>query len=760
MTAPHRTAGRAAVDVVCLVGMLALALVPLLAVYGGLVALPALVGGLVLGTGVAVLGAARRWSALTVVALVLVVFVLFGGPLAAPSTTVAGVLPTPSTVVELARGAVTSWKQVLTLQPPIGSSGSLLVAMLLLALVGSAVAVSVALRARRGAAAAAAALVPVAAVVAAILLGVRRPTVPPIATGVALVVVLLPWASWRAGLLRPRRVVATGLLAAVAVAAGVLGAPAVAGPTERLVVRDQIVPPFDPRAYPSPLSAFREFVKKDEDAKLFTVAGLPAGARVRLATMDRYDGVVWNVAGDGSAQASGEFRRVGDTVDTTVRGTEAHVDVQIDDLTGVWLPTVGQATSFDVADREAAGGLRYNDATGAAVLTGGVHRGLRYGVDVVVPRVPSTDEIGSAPGSDIAQPDLTGEPDAAAITAADVARDAGTPVQIAEALSTWLKEKGYFSHGIVDAGDYASLSGHGADRITSLLAGDIMVGDGEQYAAAMALMARAMGLPARVVLGFVPQDAPAGGPVTVTGKDIQAWVEVSFQGYGWVPFDATPPPEQTPQEDDQQKPSEPDPQVVQPPPPPPAAVTPPDEDTEQPQTDDPASDDDDSARWLRIARVAGVVSIPLILLAAPVLVIVGLKARRRRRRRRSADPVAQVAGGWDEVLDAARDLRRPPGALATRNESARALAASFADAPQGALVGARVGALARSADHAVFSAATPSPAQATAYWSDVETAVEAMSHSVGWRRRVRARLSTASLRRDRRRPRRRRGAAA
>ena len=193
-----------------------------------------------------------------------------------------------------------------------------------------------------------------------------------------------------------------------------------------------------------------------------------------------------------------------------------------------------------------------------------------------------------------------------------------------------------------------------------------MVGDGEQYAAAMALMVREMGLPARVVLGFVPERGgrrPRTGPVEVTGKDVQAWVEVAFQGYGWVPFDPTPPPEQTPQEEDQEKPSEPNPQVVQPPPPPPAAVTPPDEDTEQPQTDDPDEQDDGSALFWRIARVAGIVSVPLLVLATPLLVIVALKARRRRRRRRSPDPVARVAGGWDEVLDTARDLRRPAGAL-------------------------------------------------------------------------------------------------
>jgi len=204
----RRPAGGAAVDVACLVGTLALALAPLLQVYGGLTALPALAGGLLLGTTVAVLGAARRWSAITVVAAVVVVFVLAGGALAAPTTTVAGVVPTPQTALALARGAASTWKQVLTLQPPVGSDGTLLVAAYLLALVGSCLAVSIALRARSGAAAASAALVPVAVTIATIVLGTRRPIVDPVLTGVVLVVVLLTWSAWRAGLLRARRVVA------------------------------------------------------------------------------------------------------------------------------------------------------------------------------------------------------------------------------------------------------------------------------------------------------------------------------------------------------------------------------------------------------------------------------------------------------------------------------------------------------------------------------------------------------------------------
>ncbi|NKY41533.1 DUF3488 and transglutaminase-like domain-containing protein, partial [Cellulomonas septica] len=497
-----------------------------------------------------------------------------------------------------------------------------------------------------------------------------------------------PWAAARTGLLRPRRVVGLGSLVVVAVAAGVVGAPAVVGDTPRYVVRDEIVPPFDPRDYPSPLSAFRHFVKLGEDTTLLTVRGLPDGARVRLATMDRYDGVVWNVSGDGSADASGEFRRVGQVLEPSVDGDQAQVEVEIGALSGVWLPTVGMATSFDLG--ASSGALRYNDATGAAVLVGGVRKGLTYDVDVVVPPTPEPSDIGAAPAAAVTLPEVVGAPDVVAVTAPDVARDAGDPAEVATALTKWLSEKGYFSHGVAPE-DYPSLSGHGAFRMTALLGGDLMVGDGEQYASALALLAREMGLPARVVIGFEPE--PSGGePVELTGDDIRAWVEIAFTGYGWVPFDPTPPPTQTPQEDQQQAPTQPDPQVVQPPPPPPDAVTPPDEDTEQPTTDDPQDDADGNAVWRLVARIAGIASIPVVLVLLPFLVVGVLKGRRRRRRRRRADTVGRVAGGWEEVVDHAHDLRRPVPDLATRQEGARALAHAFADAPgpQAAAVAATV----------------------------------------------------------------------
>ena len=63
--------------------------------------------------------------------------------------------------------------------------------------------------------------------------------------------------------------------------------------------RDVIIPPFDIRDYPSPLQSFRKNVRDEADETLFTVQGLPKGARIRTAVMDEYDGMVYNVTDGG-----------------------------------------------------------------------------------------------------------------------------------------------------------------------------------------------------------------------------------------------------------------------------------------------------------------------------------------------------------------------------------------------------------------------------------------------------------------------------
>jgi transglutaminase-like putative cysteine protease len=65
------------------------------------------------------------------------------------------------------------------------------------------------------------------------------------------------------------------------------------------------------------------------------------------------------------------------------------------------------------------------------------------------------------------------------------------------------------------------------------------VGFCQQYAAAMAWMVRAAGIPARVAFGFT-RGTKTGNTYLITNRNAHAWTEVYLDGFGWVPFDATP----------------------------------------------------------------------------------------------------------------------------------------------------------------------------------------------------------------------------
>ncbi len=738
------------VDVSVPVALVLLALVPLVPVFatGRLVA--AAVGGALLGALVAVLGAWRRWTTLTVVAASLVALVL-GSALGAPRTALLGLVPTPPTIGAVGSGVVTSWKQVITVAPPLGAGGGMLTAPYLMALVAALVAVTVSLRTRRPALALPA---PAAVLAGSILLGtVQEFLALPI--GIVGAVVGLTWAMWRTGRLQRGRPLAVVVLLSVAIA-GATGVGMLApGDNPRLVLREIVDPPLDLHDYPSPLAGFRAYLKDHREDTILTVTGLPSGTPVRLASLDAYDGTAWSVADAGSAGGSGTFARVGERVEATVPGDARPVEVEIGEYDGVWLPTVGRTFDIELAGPDAAETERhlyFNRASATGIVTTGLSAGDRYTLLATPTITPPVSALEGAPLARVSQPTLHGVPDMVVAEASAMVAAADSPIARVQAIVSTLQE-GYFSPGL--EGDVPSLAGHGAARIAQLVTEDIMVGDAEQYAALMGLLGRSIGLPTRVVMGFAPAEAPATGPVEITGDDVTAWVEVAFEDHGWVPFYPTPDEDRIPQVEEPEPQDRPQPQVLQPPPP---AQEPPDappmerDDVEAEEED--VEEDEATSRALLIAVVAG---LPVLLVVIPITVIVLLKVLRRRRRRRRGGGSTRVAGGWAEFLDRARDLGLPLPAGATRAEQATEVETALAEgrstrrrrpAPVEASA-VRADALARHADAGVFGPLLPDDAAVDGYWEHVQSTEQRLRSAVGRRRWLRSQISVISLRKGR-----------
>ncbi len=85
----------------------------------------------------------------------------------------------------------------------------------------------------------------------------------------------------------------------------------------------------------------------------------------------------------------------------------------------------------------------------------------------------------------------------------------------------------------------APLSPAGVDVVDHFLF-DSRLGWCEQVASSLVVMARANGIPARLVTGFVPDERDrVTGSYVVRARDAHSWTEVWFPEVGWVAFDPT-----------------------------------------------------------------------------------------------------------------------------------------------------------------------------------------------------------------------------
>ncbi|KQQ95705.1 hypothetical protein ASF62_04210 [Leifsonia sp. Leaf325] len=715
------------------------------------VAVSALVGCLI-GT----LGAVLRWSSLIVLLVTVGAFLVIGVPLGVPSQALFWVLPSWQGLIDLLAGTALSWKQLLTIVTPVGSYQALLVPVVVIVLATTTVGMSVALRARRGEFAV---LAPLGLFVLAILLGPST-ALAPVETALLLGIVLVFWAAWvhrtrraeaiarvtqggsgvresaaRRRIAVTRTVLSSAVIVAVAVAGGTLAAVAYPAAAAREVPRRHTEQPFDPRDYPSPLAAFRSFLEADAaSSTMLTVSGLPPGGLIRIAALDSYDGIVYSVGSDTVASASGSFTRLPFRIDqSAVEGESVSIDVAVGDYTGVWVPGVGKLESIRfTSDR--AGRLTdsfyYNDNAATGAVLGGLDDGDEYRADAVVPPAPA-DLATLQPGTAVLPP-LPADIEGLAPLLSDWVDETADPgTQLAQMLEG-IRRDGYVSHGL--EGEPPSRSGHSADRLTQLATEIPMLGDGEQYAAAAAVMARMLGFPARAVIGFAPSITSTTGSVAVTGDDIAAWIEVQDSTGSWVSLDPNPEPREVPPKEQDEPIPVSRPQVVLPPP------------LEQPQVSEPAPDpqsaptdvdppaDPTLALILLIGRIAAWSALAIALLLSPFLAIVAAKVRRRRYRRRAGDPVDRIAGGWREFTDLAVDHGFDLSPAATRSENAAVVG------------GSRPLLLAGDVDRAVFAPGTPPSADADRVWHEVDELRGTLDAGRSRWQRLRAKISLRSFR--------------
>lgn len=197
---------------------------------------------------------------------------------------------------------------------------------------------------------------------------------------------------------------------------------------------------------------------------------------------------------------------------------------------------------------------------------------------------------------------------------------------------------------------------------------DTRRGTPEQFATGFVLLARSLGVEARIATGFRADPPGPGESLTLRSDDAAVWPELQLADGRWLALDPAPPDEASDIE-----PPPPEPQVQSPAAPQPPVAPPPEADTEPDETDDTTGEADTDALstaivWVsRAALGLGVLVLPFGFAAA---VIVGLKYRRRRRRLSAASPTERIRGAWASATDALVDAGLDIEASATDGEIA------------------------------------------------------------------------------------------
>ncbi|GAB3265767.1 transglutaminase family protein [Nocardioides dilutus] len=395
----------------------------------------------------------------------------------------------------------------------------------------------------------------------------------------------------------------------------------------------------------------RDLIRGADKDLLRVVTDDPDPSYLRIAVLNRFSSEAWS-SGDrdvpSSNQASGQMPSL-EGVDPSVTRQEFDYAISAtDDFSSTWLPTQSLISRI-----EAPGDWRYDEDTRDFLASddGLDTAGLEWEFSSIELNLDAADLAVAPTAAGQVSDEFTDLPSGLAEEirqlTLDVTEKAPSRFEKAVALQNWFRRGGGFTY------DDSAVLANGADDLLAFLSEGPggRTGYCEQFAASMAVMARILGIPARVAVGFLRPQQVGTGTYVYSAHDLHAWPELYIAGAGWVRFEPTPGgraesvPDYTtqpviiPSDEPTTNPSEED------------IANPPVRDSASPS----AAGDDETAGagsgsdipWLLVL---------LILLVVTLLLALALAPRAMRRRRRATRLRGGPEDAWLELRDTARDL--------------------------------------------------------------------------------------------------------
>ncbi len=449
----------------------------------------------------------------------------------------------------------------------------------------------------------------------------------------------------------------------------------------------------------------------------------------RLETLDTWDGSIWRRS-DGTYERVESGGPIANSYDVYQGPTYDFVQrVRIVDMRSEVVPTAGVPVAMDEPDQpEARPPSEFNVLSDSALLaTPDLAPGDLYDVRTLLPdRTRDLGVLATGPDGELTDmfqaaaesgdfpyqsgtvdepavrpPDLErytelpdNTPSSLGETAREITRGATSDFERAWILQSWFRDSGDFEYSlnVTTGADFLVLE----DWLTDTTSLNYRTGYCEQFAAAMAVLARELDIPSRVVIGFtsgtVEMQRDSVPKVVVRDRNAHAWLELWLEPYGWVQFDPTPISDQEPGFDEQ-----------------PSSLTAglvPEEYVPEIEPGDPVAVPDVNQGFVEpgIEFADGTTS-PIdtgemqwwlvgLVFALALGVSVPLYKRIRRRRRLTRIREGDITAAWDEIVDRLTDLRVDIPASLTPIEVARStdnalmpLATSYASTIYGGRTG-------------------------------------------------------------------------